>query len=87
MGHCACAASQSFDGLEVNITCSQDHFEIQDNCGGINPEIAPRLRLSFWKTSKCRTGAAFSGSIWGRNEEGSLQDGETILGDVYFPKA
>ena len=39
--------SQSFDGLEVNITCSQDHFEIQDNCGGINPEIARGYAFRF----------------------------------------
>ena len=39
--------NQSFGGLEVNITCSQEYFEIRDNCGGIDPDIARNYAFRF----------------------------------------
>ena len=38
---------QSFEGLEVDITCSPDYFEIHDNCGGIDPDIARGYAFRF----------------------------------------
>ena len=38
---------QSFEGLEVDITCSPDYFEIHDNCGGIDPETAREYAFRF----------------------------------------
>ena len=39
--------NQPFEGLEVNITCSSNHFEIRDNCGGIDPETARDYAFRF----------------------------------------
>ena len=38
---------QSFEGLEVDITCSPDYFDIHDNCGGIEPGIAREYAFRF----------------------------------------
>ena len=37
----------SFEGLEVNITCSPTHFEIRDNCGGIDLDVARDYAFRF----------------------------------------
>ncbi len=37
----------SFEGLEVGIKCSSDHFEIFDNCGGIDIDIARNYAFRF----------------------------------------
>ena len=39
--------NESFEGLEVDITCSPDHFTIRDNCGGIDYEIARNYAFRF----------------------------------------
>ena len=37
----------SFNGLEVNVTFDQDHFEIRDNCGGISLDTALNYAFRF----------------------------------------
>lgn len=39
--------SESFVGLEVDITCLPDRFTIRDNCGGIDVEIARNYAFRF----------------------------------------
>ena len=45
----------SFDGLVVNITCSPDYFEIEDNCGGIDVDIARNYAFRFGRPEEAHT--------------------------------
>ena len=38
---------QSFEGLEVDITCASGHFTIRDNCGGIAYDVARNYAFRF----------------------------------------
>ena len=48
-------SDQRFDGLIVDITCSPDHFEIQDNCGGIDPETARNYAFRFGRPKEANS--------------------------------
>ena len=44
--------SESFDGLEVEITCTSNEFNIRDNCGGIAVDVARNYAFRFGRPKK-----------------------------------
>ena len=46
---------QSFEGLEINITCAPDHFTIADNCGGIDVDIARNYAFRFGRPKEAES--------------------------------
>jgi len=46
---------KNFQGLKVSIIADQDHFEIIDNCSGIDEETAKKYAFRFGRTDKTPT--------------------------------
>lgn len=44
----------SFEGLEVDIKCSSDYFEISDNCGGIDVDTARNYAFCFGRPKEAK---------------------------------
>src|SRR6266496_1494264 len=42
-----CNASGDYDGLEVRISFDESHFQIHDNCGGIDLRTAEKVLFSL----------------------------------------
>ena len=45
----------SFEGLEVDIKCSPDRFEISDNCGGIDADTARNYAFCFGRPKEAKS--------------------------------